>query len=243
MNLAMRLGWSLFNAFQLLFTLGWSVLWISLGVVVASCGWRRGTHWLARHVWAPGLVYGALARIEVRGEVPGAGPWFVAVNHQSVIDIPAAMMALPMPVHFIVKQELARVPFLGWYVRAMGMVFVHRTRLRAGFRQLKAAHQLLAQGHSILCFAEGTRSRSGEIFPFRSGSFLVAIETGTPVLPVYIHDARKILPPGGFRVRPGRIVVCIGQPITTAGRAEKDRGQVAAEAWQAVRALQACAQD
>ncbi|MCB1052824.1 MAG: 1-acyl-sn-glycerol-3-phosphate acyltransferase, partial [Acidobacteria bacterium] len=114
-----RLFWIVFNAIQLAFTLSWSVVLISIGVLLALIGLKPVTHWLARFVWAPGLVYGAGGRIRVHGQLPNNGPFFLVMNHQSVIDIPVAMMVFKVPVHFIVKKELAKVPFLGWYIWAM----------------------------------------------------------------------------------------------------------------------------
>lgn len=222
--------WLPVNALQLLATWLWSAFWISVALLVAAVGRRRGPAlWLARHVWAPGMIAIGLSRLRVVGRERldlGRSCFFVA-NHQSWLDIPVLFAAVPAPLHFIAKQELARVPFLGWYIAAMGMVFVDRSARRKALASVSAAGELLAGGGSLVSFPEGTRSAPGELGRFKAGGFAAVLDTpalAVDVVPVGIVGAGRILPRGGFKVRPGRVEVRFGEPIPVTGLEVQDRG-------------------
>ncbi len=238
----MRFLWPLLNALQLAFTAVWTAGCISFaGVVYLGSRSRRIALELARHLWAPGLLFFAGARLRVRGregaipELP-AGPCLFVANHQSVIDICVLFRGLPRPVRFVAKQELRRLPFVGWYIGVMGMAFVDR-RARGGRGMVEAMTRLLESGSDVIVFPKGTRSRDGALGAFKPGSFQAAVEARTPVVPIAIRGAGAILPPGGFRVRPGVIEVVVGPPIEL--HPESDRQDVARAAEAAVRELYA----
>src|SRR4051812_4679829 len=114
-------GWFLVNVLQALFTGSWSALWMSLAVVVpVLTGSEELPLAMARRFWAPPLLFFAGTRVLVEGleRVDLEQPCVFAMNHESMIDIAIAIVALPVNLHFITKRELARVPFLGWYIWA-----------------------------------------------------------------------------------------------------------------------------
>jgi 1-acyl-sn-glycerol-3-phosphate acyltransferase len=234
-----RWAWTLLNAVQLIFTLSWSAVCITLALLVRLL--TRSTRVplaMARRLWAPGLIHAAMARLEVdRGTLPFDQPYFFVANHASIIDVPSLFCALPTPLRFIVKRELGRVPFLGWYISAMGMIFVDRGARSEALASVRNAAVLARDGRSVASFPEGTRSRDGRIGPFKSGVFLAAIDAQIPVVPVAILGAGAVLPPSGFRVRPGTIRVAVGEPIPTVGLTAADRGRLAQQARSAVVAL------
>lgn len=232
--------WPLINALQLGFTLLWTAGCISFAGLVLLVLRRRGLALdLARRLWAPGLLAAAGAKLVVRGGPEAAArlpqqPCLFVANHQSVIDICVLFRGLPRPVRFVAKSELRRIPFLGWYIAAMGMAFVERRAIR-GKGMVEAMAGLLRSGSDVIAFPEGTRSRDGAIGEFRRGAFQAAIDTGAPVVPLAILGAGAVLPPGGFRVRPGRIELVIGEPLEAAS--EETRQQLCERAERAVRAL------
>src|SRR5690242_3859718 len=104
-----RPAWTLFNALQLFFTVLWTAGWICLALLVRVLA--GGRHWplrMASRCWAPGLLRGAGARLEVHGleRIDWSRPHVFVANHQSMIDICALFRALPVPVRFVLKQEL-----------------------------------------------------------------------------------------------------------------------------------------
>jgi len=231
--------WAPVNLVQAIFTLAWTALWISVALVVAALAGRRAALAMARRIWAPGLLLGAGARHHTTFErdLDPDRPRMYVANHQSFIDIPALFRALPAPLHFLAKSELGAVPLLGWYIRATGMVLVARGGRRRGAASVAEAARLLAAGRSVLSFPEGTRSRDGRLGRFRSGAFGAALASGVEVVPVGLIGSGKVLPVGGFRVRPGRIEVRVGVPIEAGRFDPDDRAGLAREAERAVARL------
>jgi len=234
-----RLPWFALNVLQAAFTLAWTGTGICLVLLLRLFA---GGDWplrVAARGWAPGLLRGAGARLRVRGGegIDWSQPLVLVANHQSMIDVCALFRAVPVPLRFMLKQELARVPFVGWYARRMGMVFIDRGNAREARRSLSAAAGLLRGGTALVAFPEGTRSRDGRVAAFKGGAFQVAIEAGVPVVPVAIRGSGAVLPASGFGVRPGTIDVVFGQPLSTDGLQPQDRNALARQAQAAVAAL------
>jgi 1-acyl-sn-glycerol-3-phosphate acyltransferase len=223
-----------------MFTLAWTAGWISLASLVRLL--TRGQRWplrMASRCWAPGLLGGAGARLEIEGAdaIDWSRPLVLVANHQSVIDACALFRAVPVPLRFVLKQEMARMPFVGWYARQMGMLFIERGSARSSPQRLREAVDLVRGGATLCAFPEGTRSRDGSVAPFKGGLFQVAIAAGVPVVPVALQGSGAVLPTAGFRVRPGTIRVRFGTPIATDGLAAGDRNALARQAREAVVSL------
>jgi 1-acyl-sn-glycerol-3-phosphate acyltransferase len=234
-------GWRAWNVVQLVYTVGWTAGCITLALLalLLTGGKRRIPLRMASRLWAPGLLKGAGAKLRVEGieHVDFSKPHLFVANHQSMIDICALFRALPVPIRFVIKQELAKVPFIGWYARAMGMVFIERGHAREAAERLHGVVALVRAGESLCAFPEGTRSRDGSVGPFKGGAFQVALQAGVPIVPISIRGSGAVLPASGFRVRPGAIEVCIGEPIATAGLHAGDRHALARRAHDAVAAM------
>jgi 1-acyl-sn-glycerol-3-phosphate acyltransferase len=235
----MELIWLLINTLQGIFTALWTAVWILVALLAsAAARTRRPGLFLARRVWAPALLRAVFAGLEVEGleNVEPSQPCFFAANHQSWIDIPALFAALPVPVLFVAKRELGRVPFLGWFMKGMGMVLVDRDDRKEAVRSVAAAAERLRQGWSLLSFPEGTRS-DGRVQCFKTATFAAAIEAGAPVVPIALEGAGCILPRNSLKGRPGRVRVAVGEPIPTTGLRRQDRAALARRAQQSVETL------
>lgn len=216
----LRALWSVWNLPQLAFTLLWTAGLIPIALALRVARGPTLPLRMASRVWAPGLLYGAGVRFTVEGAdaIDWSRPYLIVANHQSVIDICALFRAVPVPLRFLLKREMTRVPFVGRYAKSTGMLFIDRDNRRAGPRMLRDAAAMLRDGNSLCVFPEGTRSRDGRVAAFKGGPFQAAIDAGVDVLPVAITGAGAVLPPSGlFRVRPGLIAVRFGTPQSTAG--------------------------
>ena len=238
-----RWGWAALNLLQFVFTLAWTMGCVSLALLVyaLSGGRRRVPLRMASWLWARGLLRASGGRFEVEGleRVDWSQPYVLVANHQSVIDICALFRAVPVPLRFLLKQEMTRMPFVNWYAKAMGMVFIPRDDRRGATRSLRQAAELVRTGTVLCIFPAGTRSRDGTFGRFKPGAFQVAIESGARVLPVSLEGTGAVLPPdGAFRARPGRIRVRFGTPLELHADGEPlDRQQLAARAQCAVEGL------
>lgn len=238
-----RWGWAALNLLQFVFTLAWTMGCVSLALLVyaLSGGRRRVPLRMASWLWARGLLRASGGRFEVEGleRVDWSQPYVLVANHQSVIDICALFRAVPVPLRFLLKQEMTRMPFVNWYAKAMGMVFIPRDDRRAATASLQRSADLVRSGAVLCIFPEGTRSRDGRLGQFKPGAFQTAIAAGVQVIPVALEGTGEVLPPEGlFRVRPGPMRVRFGEPLALEvdGR-KQSRQELAARAQAAVEAL------
>jgi 1-acyl-sn-glycerol-3-phosphate acyltransferase len=172
-------------------------------------------------VWSRLILVTTGVRVEVRGLeqlTPGTTYVFVS-NHQSIYDIPVVFWALPFQLRIIAKQSLGSIPFLGWHLRRTGHLLVDRRRPNTPAILLRW-RQLLADGLSLIIFAEGTRSEDGRVGPFKSGSFLLAMEAGLPIVPLSITGTRFVMRKGFLTVRPGRVRLTVHAPVRSSGGSE-----------------------
>jgi 1-acyl-sn-glycerol-3-phosphate acyltransferase len=153
--------------------------------------------------------------------VPGAS-YIVTPNHQSQVDILALMVTLPTRFRWVIKKELVKIPIFGWALARTGAVSLNRSNPREALKTLQQGSDKLMGGWSLLIYPEGTRSPDGNLLPFKKGAFVLAVNTGIPILPVTVNGAAKILPKKSLVVRPGHISITIGDPIPTDGLHDAD---------------------
>src|SRR5881397_1807210 len=192
--------------------------------------------------WARDLLDAAGTPVRVEGleRIPRDRPVVYASNHSSMFDIWALAATLPGSVRFVAKQELFKIPLLGGAMRAVGHIPIDRAARKKAFEAYdEAAHTIREGTSSIVVFPEGTRSRTGELLPFKNAPFGLAIAAQVPIVPVYVHHTFEILPKGAWRLRPRPIRLVVGQTIPTAGRRPEDREQLRDEVRAAMVALQA----
>jgi 1-acyl-sn-glycerol-3-phosphate acyltransferase len=140
-------------------------------------------------------------------------PYVFFVNHQSHMDIPIVLAALPVSFRFAAKKELFRIPFLGWHLRRSGHIPVDRQNPHAAVKILRDASAMLRSGNSLVFFPEGGTSLDGVIKPFKRGGFVLAEQSEAQVVPVTIRGSRAVLVPKTYHVRGGSVAVTIGRPI------------------------------
>jgi 1-acyl-sn-glycerol-3-phosphate acyltransferase len=144
-------------------------------------------------------------------------------NHASTIDIWALFLAIPRRVRMIAKKQLARIPLFGWVMWAGRFIFIDRQNAMAARRSIDDAGRRIRGGDSVLIFPEGTRTRDGELGPFKKGGFHLAMEAGVPIVPIALRGTRALMPRGSLRVKSGEVFVTIGTPIPTSGLTLDDR--------------------
>lgn len=175
----------------------------------------RLAHRLAS-LWGRGLVRAAVGtQVKVIGQanIPRGRPVIFVANHQSYVDVPT-LFFVPGRFKWMADADLFRIPVLGWAMAMAGYIPVRRGDPRQGIRALERARQWIAQGISIFIFPEGTRSRTGVLRRFQTGSFRLAAEAHAPIVPVVLIGTRQLLPRGSWVFRWGvRIQVRILPPI------------------------------
>lgn len=232
--------WAALNVVQWSLMGAWTVLWTSVAILLVALLRSPSVGLaMARRIWAPGMqwISGVVVHAEGAERLRRDQAWFVVSNHQSAADIPILLSSLPLDLRFVAKRQLRAVPFLGWYMAAMGMVFIDRERRHSGAAGVAEAAAVLRAGDSVLSFPSGTRRQPQEPQRFKSAAFAAALQAGVPVVPVAVHGTAAALPPRGWSLRPGWIRVRVGEPIPTAGLPLTARDEVARRAEGAVEAM------
>lgn len=171
--------------------------------------------------WAMRVSRRILAiKVEVAGlERIGRGTAYVFMpNHLSLLDGPLLMMLIPGAARVILKKTILRLPVVGLGMRHVGFVPVDRKGAEGGKKSIAlAARMVKDKGYSFLVFPEGTRSRDGRLQRFRQGGFFLALETGSPVVPVTIGGTFELMPKGQKHVRKGSVRVTFHEPVPVTG--------------------------
>jgi 1-acyl-sn-glycerol-3-phosphate acyltransferase len=179
--------------------------------------------------WSGSIVRRASIDLHVDGlEHAEPGESFVLMsNHQSLYDVPVIYQALQRRIRMVAKKELFQVPIWGRAMRRAGFIALDRTNRERSRETLQASANVLHAGTSIWIAPEGTRSRSGELGPFRKGGFHLALQSGVRILPITVIGTRKVLPAKGAKITNGCSVrVVVHQPIDPKLYGEERRDQL-----------------
>ena len=170
-------------------------------------------------IWAKMILFTSRIRVRVSGveNVKPGTPYVLCMNHQSHMDTPIVLAALPFQFRFTPKKQLFRYPFLGWHLRRSGHVPIDRENPHAAVKSLREAADSIRSGSPVVIFPEGGTSRDGAIKPFKGGGFMLATRSGVEVVPVTIRGSRAVLMPKTYHVRGGNVEVIIGKPIASEG--------------------------
>lgn len=186
-----------------------------LGVVITAVfSPRLASRWFAS-AWARSLLHMVPASLEIIEEHPldSSQSYIVVANHRSLFDIPVLYGWLQLDLKWVMKKELRKVPMIGLGCERMGHIFLDRANRQSSMKQLQQVKKTLQPGTSIMFFPEGTRSRDGNMRPFKAGAFVMAKDLDLPILPVTVKDTDTIMPPDGLDLRPGRAQMIIHAPI------------------------------
>lgn len=156
-------------------------------------------------------------RVQVVGgeRIPVQGPAILAANHVSWLDAILLAILADRPVHMVAKQELFRIPVIGFVLRRAYVMEARRDG--SDYVVLRRALQALRDGHLVGLFPEGTRSRTGHLQEPRGGVALLAFHADAPVVPVAVRGTEQVYEKGWFwHRRPVQVVV--GQPVSLGQR-------------------------
>ena len=182
---------------------------------------------------------GVRVTVDNRANLEPQQPYVFMANHASTIDIWALFLAIPRRVRMIAKKQLARIPLFGWVMWAGRFIFIDRQNAVAARRSIDDAGRRIRGGDSVLIFPEGTRTRDGELGPFKKGGFHLAMEAGVPIVPIALRGTRALMPRGSLRVKSGEVFVIIGAPIPTSGLTLEDRPALIQRVRDAIAAMAA----
>jgi len=150
-----------------------------------------------------------------------AGQCVIVANHASYLDGVVFTAVLPPRFGFVIKREMARVPFAGLLLRRLGSLFVERANRQRGANDARRVLRTAINGNSLVFFPEGTFSPEPGLLKFHAGAFTTAARAGCPVVPAVVRGTREVLPLRAFLPRRSRIEVEFLAPlVATAASAD-----------------------
>ncbi len=176
--------------------------------------------WVSQRLWTGVLLGLAGIRLRVRELKPidWTRAHVICANHASLFDILALIRTVPPPFRFVAKRELLSWPIIGWALRPAGQIVVDRADHNKAIRIIAEAAVRKIRGQ-VIFFVEGTRSRTGELLPFKKGAFHFAADNRLPIIPTAIRGSYAVLAKlPWWRIQPGRsIEISFCQVINAAG--------------------------
>lgn len=194
-----------------------SVLGIAAATLAIFVNPKAGT--LVGVIWAKFNSYITPMFVKVIGKenIDPEKSYVVVANHTSLYDILMIYGWFPVDFKWVMKMELRRVPFLGYSCYKIGHIFIDRSNSQTAIETINKARERIEKGTSIMFFPEGTRSRDGNILPFKKGAFNFALDMNLPLLPVSITGTGNILPSKTTALFPGKAKMIIHEPLSIEG--------------------------
>ncbi len=184
---------------------------------------RHPGRWM-RRLGKAATTLSPLWKMNVEGDPPADidhKGYVVVANHESQAD-PFLLSWLPFDMRWVAKEELFKPPVTGWAMKWSGDIPLRRGEGGSVRTMMKECERALAGGISIMMFPEGTRSKNGDLLPFKDGPFALAIRAGVPVLPVAIAGTRAMRPKHSKWFGEARACAKVLAPIPTEGLTDKD---------------------
>lgn len=171
-------------------------------------------HGMAKR-WANGLIRVGGGKVHVHGieHIPKEEPVLFVSNHQGNFDIPVILSKVPRKTGFISKIEVMKLPMIRSWMTHLDCVFLDRKDRRQAVKSISAGAESLKNGHSLVIFPEGTRSKGEPVQEFKTGSFKLATKSGVPIIPVTIEGTHAMMESKNNRITPGEVSITFGEPL------------------------------
>jgi 1-acyl-sn-glycerol-3-phosphate acyltransferase len=187
-------------------------------VVVEAARRRREANWYVQVtrrwcrsvIWASGCPIVLHGRENVREGIPQV----IASNHISWFDVFALASTIEVPYHFVAKKELLKIPLFGAALEGAGHIIIDRSNRDRAIESLRQAGEKIRRSPgAVVIFPEGTRSRNGELMPFKKGAFVLAAESRVAIVPTAITGSFEIMRKGSWRINQRTIHIHFLPPI------------------------------
>lgn len=178
------------------------------------------TKWMQDNVKATGST------VTVNGleNLPDEGPVVYISNHQGNFDIPLLMGYIDKPKGFISKVEVKKIPIINKWMELIHCVFMDRSTLKGSAGAIIEGIKILKQGHSLVIFPEGTRSKGDKMGEFKSASFKLATKPGVPIVPITIDGSYHLMEEKG--ICKGHVTLTIHEAIPTKGLSKEELAEL-----------------
>lgn len=175
--------------------------------------------------WITGIKTNAIGT----ENIPTDTPVLFVSNHRSNLDILLMQTTAGVPVGFVAKKELGKIPLLGFWMCDIGCVFLDRANIKSAVKSISEGVEHIESGCSMSICPEGTRSHDGEMKDFKDGSLKMATKANVPVIPVAVIGTDDCLENNeGFKITKGIMTIAYGKPIQLADLSPEDKKHLGA---------------
>lgn len=189
--------------------------------------WSRITCWLA------------LCPVKIKGRenIDRKKSYVFVANHQGAFDIFMIYGFLRVPIKWVMKAGIEKIPFVGAACRAAGFIFVDNSSAKAAANSVKEAAMALRNGASVVVFPEGSRTYDGKMIRFKRGAYQMAVDQQLPIVPITLNGPFYVLPIGSLNLHRHRMEMIIHPPISLEGTtvSHKELQQVADHTQEVIR--------
>jgi 1-acyl-sn-glycerol-3-phosphate acyltransferase len=168
-------------------------------------------------IWSRLTCYLALCPVKVRGReyINCKQSYVFAANHQGAFDIFLIYGFLGVPIKWVMKAGLGKIPFVGAACRAAGFIFVDNSTRKAAAGSIIEAEKALRNGASIAIFPEGSRTYDGKTAKFKKGAFQMAFDQRLPIIPITLNGPFHVLPIHSLNLKRHKMEMVIHPPVLT----------------------------
>jgi len=216
------------TTYIILFVVLTTIFWGTIAIIISFFS-RTGNpvHIIAR-IWGRGILFASRIKVTVKGlaNIDPSQSYIFMSNHQSNFDIPVLLAYLPVQFRWLAKAELFKIPIFGRAMRAAGYVKIDRFNQKSAFESIREAARKMKNGVSVMIFPEGTRSRDGNIRPFKKGGFIMAVDSKVPIVPVILQGTWTIMEKSSLKINTGEVSLNIETPIATTGYTRDNKDEL-----------------
>ena len=186
-------------------------------IVIVGCflGGERFFSFYPGMYWSKFTCFISLCPVKIKGRenLKKNQSYIFVSNHQGAYDIFLIYGFLNLPIKWVMKQNLRKIPFVGKACEKAGFIFVDNSSPKAAIKTIAEAEAKLKNGASIVIFPEGSRSLTGKLDKFKKGAFQMSLDLKLPIVPVTINGTFEVMPRGSLRLNPHKIEMIIHEPI------------------------------
>ncbi len=199
--------WIIFAPFVAINTIIFGILAVLLSLLINQ---KTGSY-VGGALWSRINVFFTPVWVKTYGKenIHKKQSYVIVANHLSAYDIFILYGWLGIDFKWVMKKEIRKIPGIGFGSEAVGHIFIDRSSSKAAIETIEAAKKRIRNGTSVVFFPEGTRSRTGQMLPFKKGAFKFAYDLGLPILPVTILGTDRILPTNSLNLMPGKAKIII----------------------------------
>lgn len=177
-------------------------------------------------IWSRLTCYLAFCPVRVRGmeHIERGRSYVFVANHQGAFDIFLIYGFLGVPIKWVMKAGIGKIPFVGAACRAAGFIFVDNSSPKTAAKSVRDAERSLRKGASIMVFPEGSRSQTGKMGRFKKGAYQMAVDQHLPIIPITLNGPFDVLPIGSLNLRHAPMEMVIHPAVSTEGVENTHKG-------------------